>query len=201
MDDVVVITEAGGDVGLGHLTRCMAISDSAKGSLLIHKKGVYLNDAKTHEEPWIDRKQVVLDIFGGNISLLIDSYLAPPELYTWFKRKVAFLGVIDDYNRIKYDADIIINPGLKVPDYRNQVAPVFSGAEYVVLRNEIRMQPPKQGYGKTSNLLFFFGGDDQQNMLKQLLPVAIDKGYEITAIVCDESKQAQLLEFSNRSNL
>ena len=58
-------------------------------------------------------------------------------MYQSFKDLVKYVLVFDDFDRIIYPVDLIVNPSVMGPQYLMQVAQVISGSDWVVLRREI----------------------------------------------------------------
>jgi len=175
---VLILTEAGENIGFGHYTRCFAIQEyileqKMSCKMLLHLRGNY--DLKVLNGiflDWQNTPNLVQEYASEYTTVLIDSYLAPKEYYSFLSKNFTEVIVIDDYNRISYDANVLINPNVSAPeiDYSNQTAQIYGGKDFVILRkvfrDTIHQQAPKS---KIENILITIGGSDFRNILPNLI--------------------------------
>lgn len=192
MAELVILTEAGGSVGYGHLMRCRAIADAAGGELRVQGYGTYPGGDGIREQAWISHPEALIRELPSSCRVLVDSYLASYEVYDALSNYFDRVAVIDDYDRLNYPADLLINPGLKLPAYREQTAAVVGGSEYIILRSAIRAQAPKSDYSRLEQVLMTFGGHDNWNMFERLTPLLTCSGLAITAVVGDDTRRDRI---------
>jgi UDP-2,4-diacetamido-2,4,6-trideoxy-beta-L-altropyranose hydrolase len=179
MYKLTILTESGKDIGFGHLTRCSAlylclIKHGFNVRFYVYEKEYYNNDSFIISFDWINEIDQIIPRSRDEI-VLIDSYLADINIFLTLKEKFEKLIVIDDYNRITYPANFIINPNVfsSQLNYSNQNAKVFGGKEFVILRHEflsasILIPQKKDDF---LNLLVTIGGSDFRNLLPELLSI------------------------------
>lgn len=194
MAELVILTEAGGNVGYGHLMRCRAIADAGGGDLLVQGYGSYPGGDNTHEQAWMERTEELTRELPSACPVLVDSYLARREIYAVLSHHFDRVAAIDDYDRLNYPVNLVINPGLKLPPYREQIATVVGGSEFIILRDAIRHQTSKSNYARMECALVTFGGSDERNMLGRLVPLLRDWGLAVTAVVGDDATRDRLAE-------
>jgi UDP-2,4-diacetamido-2,4,6-trideoxy-beta-L-altropyranose hydrolase len=202
MADLVILTEAGGSAGFGHLMRCLAIANETDAELYVNADGDYPDNNRSKKYNWRTNLDKLISELPASCSILVDSYLADSHIYKLLSTHFEYVSVIDDYNRLVYPVDIIINPGIKLPDYRNQTAKVVGGNKYIILRKEIIQQQKKSDYQKYSNLLITFGGCDTSNIFEWLLPLIHEYSFNSITIVAGNNRICSLLSKKfNRSSI
>lgn len=144
MNKVYILTECGENIGSGHITRMGAlnevlIEEGFSVSMLVDVKGKteFTFPENTLFLNW--KNDAELPDLSGSV-LLIDSYLCEENYYSYLKEKATAVVAVDDYGRLLYDADVIINPGVSFykVDYSDQKASVFGGGNYTILRDSFR---------------------------------------------------------------
>lgn len=199
MKTALFLTEAGDGIGFGHLSRVSALADyfrsnAASVRLLVHCKGpgLYLGHNGSIFD-WISEEATAESTKPWD-AIFIDSYLAGPDVYSGYRQGCRRLIVLDDYNRIEYPADILINPGLNFNPrlYVNQKARCIGGSEYLIFRSAFR-----QGY-KTpvtpvkDSILVTVGGSDYRRLLQKLAGLSADFPH-ITILCPEEAPRAELM--------
>jgi UDP-2,4-diacetamido-2,4,6-trideoxy-beta-L-altropyranose hydrolase len=156
---ITMLTEAGSGIGLGHLSRMQALAGAlrAKGARVAWR--VEPGAAADRERPgiawgaWWAGGKPDADI------VVVDSYRAPLSRYADL-REHARLVVVDDFVRLAYPADLLVNPGLvdsgiyPVP-LRNKV---LAGPEYVLIRPQFLAPRKLRGRRTTPKVLITAGG-------------------------------------------
>ncbi|PJZ61810.1 hypothetical protein CH376_11220 [Leptospira adleri] len=118
--------------------------------------------------------------------IIMDSYLAGSELIKRINDHSNKLVVIDDFNRIEYSADLLINPNVffsKI-DYQNQKCKTIGGSDFVILRESFRDRK-KIEKTKEKKILISIGGSDYRRLLPKLASLSLK--FEDVTIVCPES--------------
>jgi len=202
---ILILTEAGGTVGYGHLTRCLAIAKNINidVNLFVHSDGNEDLCVFVERFSWRDNLYQLSSLIGNRrpSAILVDSYLADQSVLNALRDLTPFLVAIDDYNRINYPCDVIINPAIKGPDLTSQSAVVFSGSAWMILRPEICAISKKESHAPLHKLLLSFGGADKKRMFQRLLPVLLRHGFEITVLVGSQELADELRLLFNSQNL
>lgn len=175
--NVLILTEAGKDIGFGHYTRCTAIKEQliaerANVQMLVYLNEYDMDDPGIIKANWLVNHEELLRTNTDSV-VMIDSYLANENIYKAFSQACRSVIAIDDYNRIVYPVDCILNPNVFFSEgmYKTQTAKkCVGGKNYVILRKEFRqasiLLPSKQ---KIENVLITIGGSD----FRQILPLLI----------------------------
>ena len=192
---LLILTEAGQGIGYGHFTRCSAIFELAieknydckmivdwSGENTINDKGINL--------PWTENlDQIILQFLEYNI-ILIDSYKLLEDGFKYLQSYFKKLIVIDDYNRITYFADILINPNVYYGeiDYFNQSAKCYGGENFVILRKQFRDINAENSSLVGNKLLVTIGGSDTKNILPDICKVLDSYATFNVTVICPEKK-------------
>lgn len=179
---ILILTEAGKEIGFGHLMRCLAIRDELKlqgveAIIVANIVEMISPEASIIEIDWV-KNPSELDFFKQIDLVLVDSYLASEAVFDSLKSTFSKLAVIDDYNRIVYQADYIVNPNVffEQIDYTLQKAKTEGGREYVILRSVFRRNNPKVLIkDKVEQILITIGGSDFRNLLPSLISSCLEQ--------------------------
>jgi len=202
MSELIILTEAGGSVGFGHLMRCQAISNYASAKLYVHPDGVCPINSDIIIYPWRTNIENLIEELPLKSTLLIDSYLADISVFEALSSKFDCVAVIDDFDRLIYPVDLIINPGIQIPAYDKQIAKVVSGKDYVILRDEMVRHVVKDNYDEYRNLLVTFGGSDASRIYNWLLPLlANHKNFIVNIVTGNDSYGTILAKQFNQPNI
>jgi spore coat polysaccharide biosynthesis predicted glycosyltransferase SpsG len=191
LNRILILTEAGKNIGFGHLTRCTAIYNYLEDSSFEVDLIVNLNEALTPNLGFenIDWLNINPEFFANKYNLIIiDSYLVSKSWLLGLKNKQTVVVHIDDYNRIIYPVNLIINPNifLESLDYSNQTAKYIGGPDYLILRKPFRLKKEKSIYNGKPRLLITLGGSDYRNLLPKLINWSTDLNlFKISIIAPD----------------
>ena len=188
---VLILTEGSKNIGFGHLTRCMALAQGLEEFKVRFKakvKFVVDGDKEARDflvsqkvKPsmlnWIKKKRKVLSMIDKSDLVIIDSYLAPSSLYSFFSQPQSqppYFIAIDDYNRINYNVDMVINPSIHGNKLNYQLSsrpqPIYLlGKDYIILRREFWKVPRKYIRKQIKHILITFGGRDHTAFTKKLI--------------------------------
>lgn len=180
MNKILILTEAGKNIGLGHFTRCTAIKNcledySYEVDLIVNYDATKTTNIGFENVNWLNIKP---EFFANKYNIIIvDSYLVSQPWLLGLRNKQTIVVHIDDYNRINYPVDLIINPNVFAEslDYSNQTANCIGGANYIILRKPFRIEKKKSNYNGKPRLLITLGGSDY----RELMPRLIDWSTEI----------------------
>ncbi|MBE8398961.1 glycosyl transferase family 1 [Leptospira borgpetersenii] len=197
--NVLILTEAGNKIGFGHISRMSALAYFLHSTGIEVKILLYLNSntqfGGTFVEKcnWLHDKSVYKLCSDFDI-ILIDSYLAEFQIYRSMRSYCKRIIAIDDYNRIIYPVDAIINPNVFFDqiDYSNQSSKCFGGLDFIILRESFR-----KSFELNSNdekgILITLGGSDYRNLLSKLCEL-LNSNHEQVTVICPEEKKAKELQ-------
>lgn len=162
--NICILTEGGENIGFGHLSRCLAltqgirkINKKAKIEFIINQdinaaKFLRRQNLRPISFNWLEKRKKAVSLSRQADIVVIDSYLAPAAFYSEFGKGKhnPYVVAIDDYNRIKYDADIVITPSLSYG---------------TILRKEFWELPKKKIKKNIMEILITFGGKDYGNFM------------------------------------
>ncbi|MDH5368439.1 MAG: hypothetical protein OEW99_00320 [Gammaproteobacteria bacterium] len=193
MTDLAILTEAGGAVGYGHLMRCLAIANNTDAVLYVNGDGDYPKNNCSKEYSWRTHLHAFISAHPASLSVLVDSYLADSHAYEILANYFNHVSVLDDYNRLKYPVDLIINPGIELPCYKNQNAKVVGGSKYIILRDEIIQQDKKSGYHGYQEILVTLGGRESSAVYDWLVPLLEEHCFTSIKIVTGNNENISSL--------
>ena len=191
MNRILILTEAGKNIGFGHLTRCTAIYNYLEDNSFEVDLIVNLNEALTPNLGFenIDWLNINPEFFANKYNLIIiDSYLVSKSWLLGLKNKQTVVVHIDDYNRIIYPVNLIVNPNifLESLDYSNQTTKYIGGPDYLILRKPFRLKKEKSIYNGKPRLLITLGGSDYRNLLPKLIKWSTDLNLFKISIIAPE---------------
>ena len=205
MADLLILTDGGGDIGFGHLMRCLAIKNVWKHGttkLLTHmKEGISApNGAENFD--WLNHPEKLSQFSSANTVVLVDSYRPSATYFHFLKSLFKFVAVLDDYNRISYSVDLVVCPGIygKDMDYNNQVSVVVGGPEYVIIRQEILAAKKIRISRNIRTVLVTFGGSQHDTKLYQhVIDLLESSGYMLIVVTGNDKLAKKLV--SNTSQI
>ncbi len=192
MADLLILTDGGGDIGFGHLMRCLAIKNvwnNGTARLLAQMEGGELAPDGAENFDWLNVADKTKQFATKNTLLLVDSYRPNADYFRLLKSMFPFVAVLDDYNRISYPVDLIICPGVygKEMDYSNQLAVTVGGTEYVILRPEILVAKQLEIREAIETVLVTFGGSQQdETLFQQVIDILEDAGFQAIVVTGNE---------------
>ena len=146
MSKLLILTEAGKNIGLGHYTRCSALYDAIEDNgdeayIMVFLNDFNIKNDKLIKANWLQDLEQALAHQDCD-TVIVDSYLAQEDVYIKLSSNFKTVIAIDDYNRLQYCATALINPNVFFDDinYSNQTIKCIGGKNYVILRKEFRQQ-------------------------------------------------------------
>jgi len=192
---ILVLTEAGSDVGYGHLSRCLAVAQNLPhaSEVLVHSDPGF-SEENVKVFPWrTDISGITNYINARDVdALLIDSYLADTSVYKAFMGAVGYVAVLDDYDRITYPVDLVINPSIAGPQYLTQVSEVVAGSDWVILRREILEHEKKRMHSDLKHVVLSFGGVDKSRLFERLLPLLLALDFDVSVVAGSDDKAREI---------
>ena len=183
-------------MGLGHITRCLALAQMIKTKfriIFIAKempekiRREILNEGFSVKE--IGSETEFLSILKGDEIAVIDHYEFDSEYQKKIKDKGSMLVCIDDLHNKEFHADLIINhaPWVKPHDYIAQSYSKFAlGPDYILLRPEFLQYVKKNKEWEreqTKNIFICFGGSDAKNLSVKILEYFPEGEFELRVVV------------------
>ena len=192
MADLIIIADGGGNIGFGHLMRCLAIKsawDNGTARLLAAMEGGEYAPDGTEAFDWLNGVDKLKQFVTINTVLLVDSYRPTADYFRLLKSMFPFVAVLDDYNRIAYPVDLVVCPAVygKEMEYSNQIAETAGGADYVIIRPEILAARRLEVGKNIETVLVTFGGSQQDEMLfQQVIDILEGAGYQAIVVAGSE---------------
>ncbi len=206
----LILTEAGDEIGLGHLTRCSAILNHLSAvsnhqhQMLVNVRGAWqIDQPHSRRCDWINTLQDVCATHDEFKIAIVDTYLASQEVYSVLNEHFEHVVAIDDYNRIPYDADIVLNPNASYENIKYALPQppqrLIGGPDYVIIRQPIRQQRREFIVRDSVTKIFItIGGHDIHRLLPTIIE-AVSPEYQMTVIAANQPYQAELTDrFGNR---
>lgn len=172
---IIILTECGGDIGYGHISRCSAVYQALEDKgftpeLIVHgdEHGEKLFAGKRHQIfDWINNRKKLPGVLENSDIAFVDSYLAGPEVYDFVSKHVETAVYFDDDLRIDYPKGIVLNGAISAKELhypaKNGVSYLL-GATYFPLRKEFCNAPEKEIRREVETLLVTCGGSDMYNL-------------------------------------
>ncbi|NQT22165.1 MAG: UDP-2,4-diacetamido-2,4,6-trideoxy-beta-L-altropyranose hydrolase [Candidatus Omnitrophica bacterium] len=174
---VMILTEAGKNIGYGHLTRCISLYQAfeEKGiapELLIEgDKSIpsLIKGMNFQIFNWRRERSKLSKKLKQSSIIIIDSYLANKSIYEGIARnEYNELVAIDDYDRLDYPEGVVINPSIYGEDLAYSARKEINylvGKKYIMLRKEFWNIPAKVINRELKNVLITFGGVKQKGLI------------------------------------
>lgn len=178
---VTIITEGFQGTGYGHLTRCLSIYQA------FEEKGIvplFIANCDEEGKKFTPNVNLLQIDWGKNIAELlsrihgfdiaiVDSYLAPIEIYEQIYESVKKAVYLDDYIRLDYPPGIIVNGTINaesLPYKKDKNYEYLLGVDYMPLRKEFwDTETPERKKSDIKNILITFGAQDFRNLTTKVL--------------------------------
>lgn len=192
--------DTGNKIGSGHFFRCLSI---AKELIKKEFKVIFLVNNKQEIESYLDTVNIPFYVLKDhdeinkvdecrnsvkNISKLIIDLQFDNSIYSKLIKDDCKTIVIDDLGNKKIYSDLLFN-GSIVNEFQNysinrNVTKYFSGSKYIILRSEFEITRKHVFLNeKIQKILLIFGGSDDEDITRKILPYFFDKKYDVTVIV------------------
>lgn len=177
---ITILTEGGEEIGFGHVTRCLSLSQSfeARGHC---PRFIVAGDASVpgilknnHFEifDWRKEEELLTQAITGADAALVDSYLADVNIYKKISAAVKVPIFLDDTRRLDYPSGLVVNWSISAADLGypvNDDVIYLLGPGYVSLRNAFREVPKKEINKTVTDVMVTCGGDDSKNLTPGVL--------------------------------
>lgn len=182
MKNIYIRVDAYKEIGIGHLTRCLALAEMLKNDFeitflcqnrdentlrIIEKNGFKILKLRVQE--LVHDLSFLETILSSDDLLVLDGYHFGQSYQGSLRKKVASLIFIDDMNNENIDADLIINHNLHAINETYHVPQdtrVIKGADYLLLRPEFLnpLNKRKSIPEKINSVVVCMGGADRGNL-------------------------------------
>lgn len=177
---VFIITEGSSQVGFGHITRMLSIYQAFEEKKVSPKFIVngdesiidIIKGTKWVIYNWIDESDRLLREIANSDLVIVDSYLAPLEIYLEITKTVNKTFYYDDFNRLNYPSGIVINGNIHSVDLdypKSGKLEYLLGTKYLPLRRDFWDIPEKSIKRGVETIMVTFGGDDFRNMTPDVM--------------------------------
>ena len=193
----LILTEAGEGIGFGHLTRTLALGQALRDlgeqvTMLIQWEGPVLAAVLEGKpwalnEPWRDDILAACHRHAATV-VIIDSYRLAAGGYAAVASAGLRLVAIDDYYRLPYPADLVVNPNVfgEVQRYLPAARAAVSGITHVIVREPFREAAGTfQARPELQRVLVTLGGSDVHGLGSKLCAALAAQGFEIDWIAAD----------------
>ncbi len=183
MTGVCLLTEGGGNIGYGHISRCTSIYQAFEEKGIVPEFIVHgdkhiaslLEGKRCRFSDWINDRELLFEVLKDCNIAFIDSYLASRETYGAVSKQVETAVYFDDDLRLDYPSGIILNGAISAEKLNYPVkegVTYLLGTSYFPLRREFCNVPTKKIRREVEILMVTCGGSDMHNvtpMIQNLL--------------------------------
>ena len=181
-------TDGSASLGLGHVTRCIALSrmlESAFGNIqfvLKRPEATVSNLFLSEQLQMIDvnNEDEFIDLLDGKEIVVLDGYNFDTDIQEKIRATGSLLVCIDDLHNKHFIADLLINhaPGVEKKWYdAEKHTDYLLGTKYSLLRpNFLRQARMSRILPRLDCVLVCFGGSDSKNLTQEVLEVVVEVG-------------------------
>lgn len=174
--NVVILTEGGKDIGLGHVARCSSIYQAFEQFNISPRfiingdesvKSIF-PDINVNFINWMEN----LSVISKSDIVIVDSYLANMNVFNEISNNVPLVAYIDDNNRLNYPKGIVINGTLDAStiNYQERDSIIYLiGNKFIPLRKDFWDIPKLRINNSIENILITMGGNDLRNLTPKIL--------------------------------
>jgi UDP-2,4-diacetamido-2,4,6-trideoxy-beta-L-altropyranose hydrolase len=192
---LLILTEGGNSIGMGHLSRCQAIAQAVTKinprneiQSLIAGRGLSLQSIPAELNAIVHNWQHTLSasLVRRADAVLVDSYKASEALLkkiaSWNHR----IFFIDDYNRVSYPAGTVVVPA---PYFKNLRFPkkrgvrYLGGKDFIILRKPFWLKNKIKIKSAVQNILLTLGGTGKPALAEKIAAIAPISKVKFHAVV------------------
>lgn len=183
--NVYIRVDGNAEIGLGHLMRCIALSQMLKNDFCItffckHIPNSIVTDIKNEHFYFqkIENEEDFFSVLKGDETVVLDNYFFDTEYQKHVKSKGSKLVCIDDLHDRIFFSDVVINPSENVQGKYESLGDfaLYNGLSYSFLREAfIQKSGESKSEPQNSNVLLCLGGADINNFTLQILQKLAEK--------------------------
>lgn len=203
---ILIRTDAGSGIGLGHLQRSLSLADAlnqidievrflsnttAYGRSRVESRGFKIDLLKATDS-WsrqdIQNTCEIANLNGCN-TIVVDSHESTSEYLCSIRSQGFFVIARDDLSLAPFPCQMVINGNIDAENLPYQSSSgdtqFLLGTEYMVLGNEFEEAIPRLNQPSVNNLLVILGGADHLNVMPRLLTYlsSLPGNFEISAVI------------------
>ncbi len=182
---VLILTEGGRDIGLGHITRCTSVYEAfeefgVQPQLIVDGDEAVrelLRDKNARVFDWLNGREALLATIENADSVFIDSYKADEDLYETVSSAAKTAVYFDDTMRINYPKGFVLNGAVfaeQMPYPEREGVTHLLGARYAPLRKEFWNVPAKVIRDDIETIMVTFGGSDMHELTARILKLLVE---------------------------
>lgn len=208
---IIILTEGGPKIGLGHIARCSALYEAFEtlnhSPLMIVKGDTSVKNILAGKhfllKNWTQKK-VIDDLIIDTSILIIDSYLAKEELCHYISKHFQCVVFLDDTIRLKYPKGILVNGAMFAEEMNYPENPKITyllGNAYTTLRKPFWEVPKKNIADKIARVLITMGSNDIRNLTPNIIQ-SIHQNFSQTKLkVIVGNSFKNIIEIKNHASL
>ena len=188
---ILILTEGGKNIGFGHITRCISLSQAFEEKemspeLIVSGDEVVenlLKDKKHEVFNWLKEEERLFNLARNAAIVIVDSYLADFNFYKKISEIAEISVYIDDNKRFDYPTGFVINGSVYAEelDYPEREGIIYLlGNQYALLRKEFWDVQEKATRDKIESVMLTFGGNDSEQMTLKILRMLKETYPEMT---------------------
>ncbi len=178
--NILILTEGGENIGFGHVTRCLSLYQAFKKhgfTVTFMVKGdesvsTVLGDTPFTLCDWTAGTATLDKAAANTDAVVVDSYLAPIEIYNHISQTTPRPLFLDDTRRLDYPPGTVLNWSICAPHlgYPEKTGVSYLlGPGYISLRQPFLQIPQRKFNPQVKTIMITFGGDDSKNLTPKIL--------------------------------
>ncbi len=182
---VLILTEGGRDIGLGHIARCTSVYEAfeefgVQSQLIVAGDEAVrelLRDKNARVFDWLNGRESLLATIENADIVFIDSYKADEDLYETVSSTAKTAVYFDDTMRINYPKGFVLNGAVlaeQMPYPEREDVTYLLGARYAPLRKEFWDVPEKAIRDDIETIMVTFGGSNMHVLTAKVLELLVD---------------------------
>lgn len=208
MNDIFILTEGGGEIGVGHISRCVSLYQAFEMRGYFPQFIINGNESAVSAFigiryqlfNWIAEVDKTISLLQDADIVLIDSYKCPMYLYELIKNESKTAVYIDDNLRLDYPSGIVINGvmGAEQLGYnKRDDIDYLLGAQYALLRSSFWNVPIKEINPEVKSIFITCGGNDNGLSVRIVKLVSEQFPWIYLSVVVKDKNQLEISELKH----
>ncbi|MCX6169738.1 MAG: GNAT family N-acetyltransferase [Ignavibacteriales bacterium] len=181
---ISIVTEGLYNRGYGHVTRCLSLYQAFEERNLFPTLFIngdnecmpFIPETRHDLFDWMTNQDELIEKISNSDIVIVDSYLAPLDLYQRIAATATLTIYIDDYVRLNYPEGIVVNGSINAEQlgYPTKVGTTYLlGPKFTPLRKDFWAGREKTIKGNIQSVLLTFGGQDLENLTPRMLRMLV----------------------------